>query len=83
MHIGDETLDLKNIAEIDGNAVQLEQNLASGNSLLNQIVKGLNAAGELVAGKVDKVSVDGNKVQLHVGAQKVDMRNVTEIDDAP
>jgi flagellar basal-body rod modification protein FlgD len=83
LHIGDETLDLKNIAEIDGNAVQLEQNLASGNSLMNRIIKGLNAAGGLVTGKVNKISVEDNQVQLHVGAEKLDMRNVTEIDDAP
>jgi flagellar basal-body rod modification protein FlgD len=61
-------------------SLQTQQDMLSGSVLLNQTVKGLNARGDMITGKVDKVTVAGNKVQLQVGQDTVELKNVAEID---
>ena len=64
------------------------QELTTASSLIGKTVKGLDAAAKEVNGEVTSVSVkidekDRNKrqVQVHVGDQIVDIKNVREIDD--
>jgi flagellar basal-body rod modification protein FlgD len=61
--------------------------LTTASSLIGRTVKGLDTKGNEVNGEVSSVSVkidekDRNKrsVQVHVGTQTVDMKNVREID---
>lgn len=63
------------------------QELTTASSLIGKKVKGLDVEGAEVSGEVSSVSVkidekDRNKrtVQVHVGNQIVDMKNVREID---
>jgi flagellar basal-body rod modification protein FlgD len=77
LHVGEDTIDLKNVSRINGVA---SQDVQTGNSLLNRVIQGLNAAGKAITGKVDKVTVADDKVQLHVGNDKVDLNSVSEID---
>jgi flagellar basal-body rod modification protein FlgD len=60
-------------------AVLLGTNLANASSLLDKQVKALDDQGEIITGKVDRVSVADNKVRLHVGNQQVDLKNLSEI----
>jgi flagellar basal-body rod modification protein FlgD len=62
-------------------SLQIQQDMMSGSVLLNQTIKGLNASGKMISGKVDKVSVADNNVQLHVGDDTIDLKNVAEIDN--
>jgi flagellar basal-body rod modification protein FlgD len=76
---------IKNIASNDKlsstlTSLQLQQDMMSGSVLLNQTITGLTAAGDKVTGKVDKVSVANSKVQLHIGANTIDLKNISEID---
>ncbi len=64
------------------------QELTTASSLIGKTVKGLDGAAKEVNGEVTSVSVkidekDRNKrqVQVHVGDQIVDIKNVREIDD--
>ena len=64
------------------------QELTTASSLIGKSVKGLDNAAKEVAGAVTSVSVkidekDRNKrqVQVHVGDQIVDIKNVREIDN--
>jgi flagellar basal-body rod modification protein FlgD len=61
-------------------SMQLQQDMTSGSVLLNQTIKGMNSSGDMISGKVDKVTVAGTKVQLHVGDDTIDLKNVSEID---
>jgi flagellar basal-body rod modification protein FlgD len=61
-------------------SMQLQQNITSAGVLMNQTIKGLNTDGDMITGVVDKVSVVGTKVQLKVGNNTVDLKNVSEID---
>jgi flagellar basal-body rod modification protein FlgD len=91
LHIGEHTVNLTGVSEIKGDetmdskmttaltSMQLQQDVASGNALLNQTVKGKTSNGTVITGKVDKVTVDGNKVQLHIGANMIDLTNLTEV----
>ncbi|MCU0715104.1 MAG: flagellar biosynthesis protein FlgD [Pirellula sp.] len=63
------------------------QELTTASSLIGKKVSGLDIKGDEVSGEVSSVSVkidekDRNKrtVQVHVGDQIVDMKNVREID---
>jgi flagellar basal-body rod modification protein FlgD len=78
LHVGNNTIDLKNVAQVNGAA---SQDVATANSLLNRIVRGLNAMGQTITGTVSGVKVADNKVQLQVGNDSVDLDNVTEIDE--
>jgi flagellar basal-body rod modification protein FlgD len=60
-------------------AVLLGQNLANASGLINKNVTALTDSGDSVQGKVDRVSVADNKVQLSIGTQKVSLSNVSEI----
>ncbi|XZE21200.1 flagellar hook assembly protein FlgD [Pirellulaceae bacterium SH449] len=62
------------------------QELTTASSLIGKKVSGLDVKGDSVNGEVSSVSIkidekDRNKrtVQVHVGSQLVDMRNVREI----
>lgn len=81
LHVGDETLDMKNISTINGvsGSAQLIQDIETGNALLDQTVSGVNAYGTAVTGKVDKVTVSGNIVQLNVGNDTVDLNALSKI----
>ena len=64
------------------------QELTTASSLIGKTVKGLDVGSKEVSGEVTSVSVkidekDRNKrqVQVHVGDQIVDIKNVREIDD--
>ena len=64
------------------------QELTTASSLIGKSVKGLDVQSKEVSGEVTSVSVkidekDRNKrqVQVHVGGQIVDIKNVREIDD--
>ena len=64
------------------------QELTTASSLIGKSVKGLDVQSKEVSGEVTSVSVkidekDRNKrqVQVHVGDQIVDIKNVREIDD--
>jgi len=64
------------------------QELTTASSLIGKTVKGLDVGSKEVSGEVTSVSVkidekDRNKrqVQVHVGDQIVDIRNVREIDN--
>ena len=64
------------------------QELTTASSLIGKTVKGLDVGAKEVNGEVTSVSVkidekDRNKrqVQVHVGDQIVDIKNVREIDD--
>jgi flagellar basal-body rod modification protein FlgD len=65
------------------------QELTTASSLIGKKVTGLDVKGDEVKGEVSSVSVkidekDRNKrsVQVHVGTQVVDMKNVREIDQS-
>lgn len=60
-------------------AVLLGQNLASATSLIGQTVVAMNADGEDVTGKVDKITVTNGSPKLHIGDHEVEMTNVREI----
>lgn len=64
------------------------QELTTASSLIGKTIKGLDIGAKEVSGEVTSVSVkidekDRNKrqVQVHVGDQIVDIKNVREIDD--
>ena len=58
--------------------------MSSGSSLIGKTVKGINAAGEPVQGKVSKVVLEKGQVELLVGGKKLPMSGVSEIlPDAP
>ena len=61
-------------------SMQLQQDVTAGSVLLNQAIVGLNSSGKMITGKVDSVSVADSKVQLHVGNDTVDLKNVSVID---
>jgi flagellar basal-body rod modification protein FlgD len=91
LHVGEHTIDISKVAEINGGetpenkisnaltSMQLRQDVESGNMLLNQTVRGPNSNGKVVSGKVEKVTVDGKKVQLHIGSDTIDLANVLEV----
>jgi flagellar basal-body rod modification protein FlgD len=61
------------------NSVLLEQNVATGSSLLNQTIAGTDAKGNAVNGVVSQVSISSGAVQLQVGNSTVPIANVTSI----
>ena len=78
---------ISQIREIESNSrltetlesVLLGQNVATAGNLMGQLVKGLSDAGERVAGRVDRVSIDDGVAQVHVGEQMLALKNVSEI----
>jgi flagellar basal-body rod modification protein FlgD len=60
-------------------AVLLGQNLTNASSLIDKHVRGLTSAGEEVQGKVERISVAENKVELSVAGKQVSLSNVREI----
>lgn len=55
------------------------QNLTAAAGLINKTIRGLTESGDVVEGRVDRVSMDKNDVYLHVGDQKVPSKNVSEV----
>jgi flagellar basal-body rod modification protein FlgD len=78
LRVGTDTIDLKNVARVNG---ATSQDVATGNSLLNRIIRGLNAMGQTITGRVSGVTVADSKVQLQVGNDTVDLDSVTKIDE--
>jgi len=55
------------------------QNLTSASSLMEKDVKALTDDGRTVSGRVTRVSVDAENVRLHIGADSVALKNISEI----
>lgn len=55
------------------------QNITGGAVLIGKQIKGLDAQGNSISGKVDKVTMEGQDLFLYVGDSKVPMKNVTEV----
>jgi flagellar basal-body rod modification protein FlgD len=55
------------------------QNFASASSLIGKTINGLDDNAQQVSGTVDKVSVAGTDVKLHVGDATVSLKNVSDI----
>ena len=60
-------------------AVLFGQNIANATNLLGKEVRALDEDGERVSGKVDKVTIAGGEVQVHIGEKTVELSNVSEI----
>jgi flagellar basal-body rod modification protein FlgD len=59
--------------------VQLGQALASASSLIGKTITGLSDENTSVNGMVDRVTVVDGVPKLHIGADKVDLKNLREI----
>ncbi|HYW81222.1 MAG TPA: flagellar hook capping FlgD N-terminal domain-containing protein [Thermoguttaceae bacterium] len=78
---------ISQIREIESNqrltdtleSVLLGQNLVTAGNMLGQVVMGLTDGGDRVSGAVDRVSIEGGVAKIHVGEQKLDLKNVSEI----
>jgi flagellar basal-body rod modification protein FlgD len=62
-------------------SLQLQQDMATGSSLLNQTVTGLNTDSKMITGVVDKVSVADGKVKVHVGDNTVEIKNIASMNN--
>jgi flagellar basal-body rod modification protein FlgD len=60
-------------------AVQLQQNVGTANNLLGKVISGLTDDSKNITGAVDKVSIAGSDIKLHIGDQTVSISNVSEI----
>jgi flagellar basal-body rod modification protein FlgD len=60
-------------------AVRLQQNVATANSLMDRVVVALTERNEKVVGKVEGVSIEDGVTKLHIGNSTVDLKNVSEI----
>lgn len=67
-------------------SVLLGQNLSTASSLIGKQVKALTDTAEDITGKVDRVSVEtGGKdnsertLKIHIGQNKIDLKNIREI----
>ncbi len=58
--------------------VRLQQ-LTSASSLIGKMVAGVDANGDPVRGKVDRVAAQGNEIMLSVGGQSVPLTGVSEV----
>jgi flagellar basal-body rod modification protein FlgD len=63
-------------------SVLLGQNLAAASSLLRQTITGLGASGNTVTGQVQSVTIQNGAATLNLGADTVDLKNVTGIQPA-
>jgi flagellar basal-body rod modification protein FlgD len=59
--------------------VQLGQALASASSMIGKNVTGLSDEAKQVSGQVERVTVVDGVPKLHIGADKVDLKNLREI----
>ena len=57
----------------------LGQNLNSGSSLIGKEISALSDDGNEIQGKVDRVTVSGSNVTLHVGEQPALLKNIREV----
>lgn len=53
--------------------------MTSGSALIGKQIKGLTPEGDTVQGTVSRVVLEGNKVNLVVGTQKVPVNSISEI----
>jgi len=60
-------------------SVLLGQNLTSATSMIGKQISALGDDAKEIKGKVDKVSVAGGTVKLHIGEQTVGLKNIKEI----
>ena len=60
-------------------AVLLGQNLTNAASLIGKQIRALTSDGDSVSGRVDRVTIAGGDVSLHVGELAVPLNNVSEI----
>src|SRR5205809_7242152 len=60
-------------------SVLFGQKVSSASSLIGRHVEALDDAGDHVTGAVDKVSIAGGEVTLHIGDSTVKLSNVSEV----
>lgn len=64
-------------------SVLLGQNLSTASSLIGKEVKALTDDAKDIQGKIDRVSVetsdDVRKLRVHIGNDKIDLKNIREI----
>ena len=64
-------------------SVLLGQNLSTASSLIGKEVKALTDDAKDIQGKIDRVSVetseDVRKLRVHIGSNKIDLKNIREI----
>ncbi len=61
------------------NAVLMGQNLSNATNLIGKQVQALDSTGEIITGVVDRVTIAGGNVELHIGDQSVPLNNIREI----
>jgi hypothetical protein len=78
---------MSQIREIESNtrlsetleAVLLGQNISTAGGMIDRVIMGLSESGELVTGRVDRVSVTDGEPMLHVGEHAIRLTKVSEI----
>ncbi len=60
-------------------SVLLGQNISNATGLIGKNITALTNAGNEVSGAVDRVTIAGNLVKLHVGAEDISLGNVREV----
>jgi len=61
-------------------SMQLGQNMATGSSMLGQIIRGLDDNGSRTVGLVDRVSIDQEEgIRVHVGSHSVSLKNIAAV----
>ena len=81
---------ISQIREIESNArltetleaVLMGENLSTASSMIDRLIMGLSEDGQVVAGRVERVSVVDGEPKLHVGEHLIRLKNVSEISAA-
>jgi len=61
-------------------SMQLGQNMATGSSMLGQIIRGLDDNGSRTTGLVERVSIDREEgIRVHVGSHSVRLKNIAAV----
>jgi len=60
-------------------SVLLGQNLSTASSLINRTITGLTQDSDKITGVVDRVSIEDERTILHIGDQRIELKNVAEI----
>lgn len=55
------------------------QNVVSGAALIGKRVSGLDDNGKTVSGMVERVSIEGQRLFLHMAENRIPINNVTEV----
>ncbi|MGW8257330.1 MAG: flagellar hook capping FlgD N-terminal domain-containing protein [Thermoguttaceae bacterium] len=60
--------------------MQLQQNVATGGSLLQKTVSGLSDDGKRITGVVESVTIDNDGMKVNLGNQTISLKNITSIE---